>query len=269
MPKLEEQIQDNQTVDQTNDCDSNVEPDEIVEFLKRDLKIKELYHKVLCQRIINQKAAEQNLKVTPEEIQEEADRQRYARRLEKASETLGWLTEQMITPEEWEAGIHDRLLSQKLSEHMFGKDVEKYFIEHKLDYEQVVFYQMVVPDERLAREIFYQIEEEEISFHQAAHLYDVDHGRRQRCGYEGKRYRRSFTPQLASAVFAATPGEVAGPVKTEEGYHLLLVEEFVSPELTPEREKEIMNQQFRNWLMSELNYILYNALDAPPGSQEE
>ncbi len=269
MPKLEEQIQNKENIDPINDCGSDVEPDEIVEFLKRDLKIKELYRKVLCQRIINQKAAERNITVTSEEIQEEADRQRYARRLEKASETLGWLTDQMITPEDWEAGIHDRLLSQKLSEDMFGNDVEKYFAEHKLDYEQVVFYQMVVSDERLAREIFYQIEEKEISFYQAAHLYDIDQGRRQRCGYEGKRYRRSFTPNLASAVFAATPGEISGPIQTEDGHHLLLVDEFISPELTPERQKEILNQQFLNWLMSELNYILHNALDAPLESDEE
>ena len=51
------------------------------------------------------------------------------------------------------------------------------------------------------------------------------------------------------------------PIKTELGYHLFLVEEFIPAELTPEREKEIKQKMFQQWLGSELNYMLHSLTD--------
>ncbi|NJK36661.1 MAG: peptidylprolyl isomerase [Oscillatoriales cyanobacterium RM2_1_1] len=237
---------------------TELEQAEILNFLQRHLRIRDISQQVLSQKIIDQTAEERGITVTTEEIQVEADSQRHSRRLEKASDTLDWLTEQLVTPEEWEAGIRDCLLAKKLSEHLFADQVEKFFAENRLDYDQIVFYQIVLPNERIAREVFYQIEEEEISFYFAAHLYDIDQNRRQRCGYEGKLSRRSFKPELAAAVFAAIPGEVTQPIETPEGYHLILVEEFIPAELTPEREQEIIKRLFSDWLTSEINFHLHH-----------
>jgi hypothetical protein len=93
--------------------------------------------------------------------------------LEKASETLAWLAEQMITPEDWEAGICERLLSKKLAEYLFAKEVEKFFAQNQLIFQQVLLYKITVLDESLLKKLFYQIEEREISFYEAAHLYDM------------------------------------------------------------------------------------------------
>lgn len=35
---------------------------------------------------------------------------RREKRLEKATDTLAWLTDEMITPKDWEAGIYARLV---------------------------------------------------------------------------------------------------------------------------------------------------------------
>lgn len=235
-----------------------LEPNEIVSLFKKNIQLKEVCQRILYQRIINQAAQERGLTVTPEEIEEAANRQRYEKRLEKASDTLAWLADQMITPDDWEAGICDRLLAKKLSEHIFAKEVEKFFAQNKLDFDQILLYQIIVPYDKLALEIFYQIEEQEISFYQAAHLYDIDERRRQLCGCEGKLYRRNLKADIAAVVFGAKLGEVTGPIKTEQGYHLLLVEEFIPGELTPERYQEILNRMFQEWLASELNYMLHS-----------
>ena len=242
-------------VNQSEKCISN---DEIVCFLKEKIQYKDIYQKILSQRAIRRAAQERGIEITPDEIQAEADRQRLAKRLEKASDTLAWLADQMIAPDEWEAGIQDHLLTQKLAESMFASEVEKYFAQNKLNYEQVLLYQIVVPYERLAREIFYQIEEEEISFYHAAHLYDIEKRRRELCGYEGKLSRSHFKADIAALVFGADPGEVIGPQKTDLGYHLFKVEEFISAELTEERSQEIIQSLFQEWLVSEVNYLLHN-----------
>lgn len=187
-----------------------IESNEIIGFLKQEMLLKEVCQKILYQTIIERTALEKEIAVTPEEIQSEADKIRHTKRLEKASDTLSWLEDQAISADDWEAGICSQLLSKKLAAHLFNEEVEKYFAQHRLDFEQLLLYQIIVPYEQLAQELFYQIEEEEISFYQAAHCYDIDERRRYQCGYEGKIYRWSLNPAIAAAVFSAALGEIVG-----------------------------------------------------------
>lgn len=235
-----------------------VEPEQIVEFLQKNIRYKEIYQEILYQQVISQAAEERGIIVTDEEIQAESERQRLEKRLEKAADTLAWLTEEMMSPEDWEAGIRDKILSKKLANHLFAQEAEKFFNQNRLDFDKVVLYQFVVPYQQLAQEILYQIEDKEITFYEAAHIYDIDKKRRLQCGYEGELYRWSLKPDIAAVVFSGKLGEVFGPFSTEQGFHLLMVEEFIPAELTPERYQEILDKIFQEWLVNELNYLLYN-----------
>lgn len=237
---------------------ASIEAGELIALLKRDIQFKEVSQRLLHQKLIEKVAQERGVSVAPEEIEAEANRQRREKRLQRASDTLAWLADQMMTADDWEAGIRARLLAKKLADYLFAKEVEKFFAQNRLDFEQVLLYQILLRDERLARELYYQIENQEISFYQAARLYDIDERRRLQCGYEGKLCRWAVKPAIAAAVFSAPPGEPIGPLRTEQGYHLLMVEEFIPAELTPERYEEILNRMFCQWLDSELNYHLSN-----------
>ena len=232
--------------------------DEIVSYLKKNLQLKEIYEKVLAQRVVEQACQERDITLTPEEIQAEANKTRREKRLEKAADTLAWLKEEMLAPDDWEAGIRDRLLSQKLAKFLFDKEIQKVFAQNKIDYEQVSLYQIVVSSDKLAQELFFQIEEREISFYEAAHLYDIDEKRRCQCGYEGKLQRAKLKADLAAAIFKSQPGEVVGPIQIAQSYHLLMVEEFIPAELTPETYQEILDRMFKQWLAGEINYLLHS-----------
>ena len=237
----------------------SIEPDEIVDFLGKNGQLKEICQKVLHQKIVKQAAQARNLIIEAEEIQEQAERLRRQKHLEKATDALAWLKDQLITADIWEAGIRDCLMAKKLAESIFSKEVEKFFAQNRLDFEQLLLYQIIVPYEQLALEIFYQIEEEEMSFYQAAHIYDIDERRRHQCGYEGKLYRWGLKPNIAAVVFSARPREIIRPIKSDQGHHLLMVEEFIPAELTPETYQSIIDRMFNEWLTSELNYLLHNA----------
>jgi len=236
----------------------HLQPEEILEFLRKNTRYKEIYQSVLYQEVINRAAQERGIAVNSSEIEAEAEQQRREKRLEKAADTLAWLEDEMITADDWEAGIRDSLLAQALAKELFAKNVEKYFVENRLNFDQVLLYQITVPFERVAQELFYQIEEEEISFYEAAHLYDIDEKRRHQCGFEGKIDRWSLEPDIAAMVFGAYLGEIVGPLKTNIGYHLFRIEEFIPAELTPQRYQEILDQMFKEWLASELNYMVHN-----------
>jgi parvulin-like peptidyl-prolyl isomerase len=231
-------------------------PEEIVSFLKSETNYKEVCQNILFQRIVNRAACEKGIAVTTEEIEAEAERQRREKRLEKVSDTLAWLTDELISFEDWEIGIRNRLLAQKLAVALFSEEVEKFFLQNRLGFEQAVLYQFAVGDEKLAQELYYQIEEGEISFYYAAHLYDTDENRKQKCGYEGIVERWSLPLDIAARVFNTPPKQLVGPIQTEQGYHLLMIEEFIPAELTPQRYKEILNSMFKQWLMNKSHYVL-------------
>lgn len=231
---------------------------DVINLLKEDIRLKATYQRIWRQKIIEEAAHERGLTVSSEEIQQQAEYQRRQQRLEKAEDTLTWLADQMVTEEEWETGIQKYLLSKKLAQSLFEKEVEKHFAQNKLSFERLLLYQISVASEKIAQELFYQIEEKEISFYEAAHLYNTDEGQRNRCGFEGKLYRRNLSPDIAAAIFGAPLKEVIGPLQANQMYHLFLVEEFIPAELTSERCQEIINKLFEDWLSSELNYRLYN-----------
>ncbi|WP_421654892.1 peptidylprolyl isomerase [Leptothermofonsia sp. ETS-13] len=234
----------------------DVDPEEIIYFLRKSISLRDICQKIFYQRVIEQAAQERGVVVTADAIQAEADCLRRQKRLERASDTLAWLDEQMITAEDWEAGIRDRLLAQALAERIFGNEVERYFAENRLDFEQIVLYRIVVPYEPVAQELFYQIEENEISFYEVAHLYDIDPQRRLMCGYEGRFHRWGLKPEIAAVVFGARIGQVLGPFASEQGYELLRVEEFIEARLTPEIHQQIVGQLFKEWLENELNFLI-------------
>jgi parvulin-like peptidyl-prolyl isomerase len=223
-----------------------VQSDEVVGFLKKTLQYRVAKQSILTLKLTAQAAQAQDIGVNDDDVQAEAERQRRELRLEKASDTLTWLAEQQITPVEWEQGIRDQI----------GQDVERFFGEHRLDYDRVVLYQIIVPYQQVAQELFYQIAEAEISFYEAAHLYHVDEDARRRCGFEGVLQRWALQPNLAAAVFGVPIGQIARPIQTDQGYHLLRVEELIPASLTPEIRQEILDNKFQEWLRNELNYWL-------------
>lgn len=230
----------------------------IVNLLREDLRLKATYQRIWRQEIVSEAAQERGLTITAEEIQQEAEHQRRQKRLEKAEDTLNWLADLMVTEDEWETGIQKYLLAKKLAQSLFGNEVEKYFAQNRLNFERLLLYQISVQDRKIAQELFYQIEEKEISFYEAAHLYDMDENRRYRCGFIGKIYRKNLKPDIAAAVFGAPLKEVIGPLQIEQIHHLFLAEEFMPAELTSERRQEIIGSLFEEWINGELTYRLHN-----------
>jgi parvulin-like peptidyl-prolyl isomerase len=237
---------------------SVIEPEEIINFLKSEINLKDICHQILCKRVIARFCMENNISLLEEEIKAEAEKQRRVLGLEKASDTVEWLRDELISAEDWEEGIRSRLLAGKVAEYLFAKEVEKFYIKNRLEFEQILLYQILVKDEKLAQELYYQIEEQEISFFAAARIYDVDEKRRLQCGYEGKVYRFSLPPDIAAILFSTSAKQLIGPLKTDQGYNLFLVEELIPPELDSHRFQEILDNMFQRWLTAEVEALLDN-----------
>ncbi len=236
----------------------NIEVSEIICFLRESMQIKKICQKILYQKITERTAWEQGITVTLNEIQTEEDRLFRDEISLEDTDFYTWLEEQVIDLEDWQANIRNHLLAKKLANHLFALSVEMFFNLNASDFDQAVIYKIVVPSVELAQQILYQIQANEISFYEAAHLYDIDEKRRHQCGYEGKVYRWNLQPNIAMAIFSATPGQVIGPFQTHEGNNLLMIEEFIPAELNTQSYQDVLTQLFERWLEMELNYLIHS-----------
>jgi parvulin-like peptidyl-prolyl isomerase len=229
-----------------------VHGEDIIHQIKIACQIPSVVEGIAARTIIASAAQELGIKVEPEELQQAADNIRVMNNLRRANDTLAWLQKHCLSVDEFEEVAYISVLSSKLAQHLFTDKVEPFFVEHQLDYNQVVLYEVVLDDEDLAMELFYAIAEGETSFHEVACQYIQDTELRRCGGYRGVLARKDLKPEISAAVFAATPPEILKPIASSKGAHLILVEELIQPKLEDRLHQKILSDLFATWLKQQL-----------------
>ncbi len=241
----------------------SISSSDIIHSLKLSSQVPVLLEAIASQKIIAEVAQRSGITVTPEEIQEEGDKLRLAKKLVKAQDTLTWLEKNYLSVNEFEELVHNQILAKKLANFLFNSQVERFFYEHQLDYITAITYQVIFDDQDLALEMFYAVEEGEISFPEIARLYIPESEHRGTYGYQGRRHRKDFRPEIAAAVFAATPPQILKPIATTKEVYLIWVEEISQPQLDESLREKIITELFTGWLKQQIDAIeIITQLDA-------
>ncbi|TAE57115.1 MAG: peptidylprolyl isomerase [Nostocales cyanobacterium] len=231
----------------------NITNTDIIHNIKLSCQIPDVIKAIASQKIITDIAQELGITVTPEELQQQGDKLRLEKKLVKAKDTWNWLEKYHLSVDDFEEIAYHQILMIKLANHLFSDQVEKFFYAHKVDYLCAVTYQVMFDNLDLALEMFYSLQEEEISFPEVAYLYLEDSEERRVYGYQGIQYRKDFRPEIAAAVFATTPPQVIKPITTTKGVHLILVEEIIEPKLDEFLHNKIINELFSDWLQKQVS----------------
>ena len=232
---------------------------EIVKHLKLSRQMPSILTNLIDRKIIKQTAEREGVKVEEEELQLAADRFRFENDLINSQDTLRWLEKHYLSIAEFEELIQDNLLKQKLGEYLFKDKVKPYFYAHQLDYDRASIYEIVLADFNLAMELFYGIQERELSFWELAHQYIEDDVLRRRGGYLGMKTRDRLHPEIATAVFSFDNKDlpqVLKPISVEKKTHLIYVEEVLPPVLDDSLDRKIMSQLYEQWLIKQREYLL-------------
>jgi parvulin-like peptidyl-prolyl isomerase len=211
-------------------------------------KISELTQGIIRRQAIEQHAKEAGIDLTIAELQTAADRFRTREGLESAEATKQWLAANFFSIDDFEYIISQNLITEKLAQHLFGKEVEKFFYQNSIEYSSAIIYEVILEDQNLAMELFYSIQEGDLSFADVAHQYIPDLELRRRGGYIGEVGRRQFRPEISAAVFAANPPQLIKPIITAIGVHLIYVEEIVHAQLDDRLYQQILTDLFDRWL---------------------
>jgi parvulin-like peptidyl-prolyl isomerase len=226
---------------------------DIIHNLKLSCQIPDTVKAIASQKIITATAQELGINITPEELQQEGDKLRLEKKLVKAKDTWNWLEKHHLSVQEFEEIAYQNILAKKLAHHLFAHQVEKFFYEHKLDYYTAVTYQVKFESRDVALEMFYALQEEEITFPEVAYLYLEEPEERRVYGYQGIKHRQDFRPEIAAAIFASQPPQIIKPITTPKGIYLILVGEIFEPELDQQLQAQIINQLLSNWLKQQIS----------------
>ncbi|BAY09194.1 peptidylprolyl isomerase [Calothrix sp. NIES-2098] len=229
-----------------------ISSEEIIRHLKLSCQMPSILQAIATEKIISTAAAQAGIKVEFDEIQQAADGLRLANHLHKATETWEWLKKHHLTLDEFEELAHSNILSAKLAHYLFADRVESFFYANQIDYIAAATYEVILDDEDLALELFFTLQEGEISFPEIARQYIQDPDLRRAGGYQGTRYKANFRPEIAAAVFAATPPQIIKPITASKGVYLIWVEEIIQPQLNERLRTKILGDLFSNWLKQEM-----------------
>lgn len=210
---------------------------------------------IATRKIITDAALEAGIEIKQEELQEAADNLRLANQLLKAEDTLAWLEKYYLSVDDFEELAQTNLVSAKLATHLFGDKVEQFFYENQLNYVGAATYEVILDDEGLALELFYALQEGEISFQEIARQYIQNPEIRRAGGYQGIKRRSDFRPEIAAAVFATNPPQLLQPIITAKGVHLIWVEEIIKPQLDEQLRGKILGDLFTAWLKQQLEQL--------------
>jgi len=231
--------------------------DDLFHEIQLSCKIPEMMDKIIERQIISSIATEVGIKVTKEELQKASDRMRATSQLKDARATWVWLEKYALSLDDFEEIVYCTLIAQKVSDHLFAEQVEPHFYEHQLDYAGAIISEIVLDDEDEAIELYYEIEENEISFTEATQQYIQDPQLRLKAGYRGRVTRNDLKPEVSAAVFAvdtSTP-TILKPITTADGIYLVLVAEIIKPQLDRSLRNKIMFDLYSEWLEQQIKKV--------------
>lgn len=149
----------------------------------------------------------------------------------------------------------EALLTKELEENIKVSD-EELNAYLRLRSEQVNVRHILLPGEAEARSVLEKLGRGE-SFEKLAKLYSLDPGSKDRGGELGFFSRGQTNSPFEEAAFKLQPGQVAGPIKTEYGYHVI---KMVARRQLQMKDLEVIRDRARDSLQEEKQKQALNKL---------
>jgi parvulin-like peptidyl-prolyl isomerase len=231
---------------------SGITSQDLLYQVKISGKIPELLQEILQRQVLETAVSKLQIEISAGELQAGADRFRSVNKLETIAATQKWLADRLLSVDDFENLVMTNVSIEKVSQHLFAHQVEPYFHQHLLDYSSAAISEIVLLDLNLALELFYAIQEGDMSFAEVARTYGQNLDIQRKYGYLGIVSRKKMSPEISAAVFASEAPQLLKPIEVNKKVHLIFVEEQIEPQLSPELREQIMMQLFQDWLQDKI-----------------
>jgi putative peptide maturation system protein len=209
-----------------------------------------IIHRLVNVCLIQEVLDKDPIELSDEELQLAMHGFRRVHRLYKAEDTYRWMEQHGMTHAQLERYVADEAIVAKLRDRITAGRVETYFEEHRADFDTAYIARFAFSDEASAHHTCEQIRLGELDFYEAAQRSFVaaECSKHPSCDLFTIVQRGHVFPELAIAIFTATPGEVVGPVHTEECYVIVRVLSRTPARLDESTCNTIKRILFEQWL---------------------
>ena len=187
---------------------------------------------------LRQLASKEGVSIDPQNV--ETETVALQSRVQASGQFADWATflkESSLTEESVRSLIADNLLSDAMQKrHAAPTSVEQVHASH-----------ILVATQETAQEILDKLSKGE-TFASLAAQYSTDPGSKDQGGDLGWFPRGVMVSEFEQAAFSLEPGKVSQPVKTQFGYHIILVQEKAVRELDPTLYEQVQQKYFQTWV---------------------
>ncbi len=198
----------------------------------------EVLGQLIEQMLIDQGAAAQNIVISAEQVQ--AEIQSMVEQAGGQENYESWLASNLYTPDEFSAELRGTLLTNQVRDALtadLGGNVQQVNARHIL---------LTTAEE--AQSVLARLNAGE-DFAALAQTLSRDETTRASGGDLGWFTQEELlVPELAQAAFTLQPGQIAGPIGTSLGYHVVQTIEVADRPVDEERRVFIAQARFENWL---------------------
>jgi len=209
---------------------------------KNQTPLPSLQQQVLDQMIervtLRQLAGKESVSIDPQNV--ETETVALQSRVQASGQYADWATflkQNNLTDESVRSLIADNLLSDALQKrHSAPTSAEQVHASH-----------ILVATQETAQEVLDKLSKGE-TFASLAAQYSTDTGSKDQGGDLGWFPRGVMVAEFEQAAFSLEPGKVSQPVKTQFGYHIILVQEKAVRELDPTLYEQVQQKYFQTWI---------------------
>lgn len=140
---------------------------------------------------------------------------------------------------------------EKYKQATWGGRVESHFLQNKRQFDLVVYYLISSKDAEVAQEIYFRIQEGEMSFTQLAKQYS-EGAEAEMGGLVGPIELRNVNPKLAQILSTSQLGRLNLPTRIGDWWVIIRLEKYLSAKLDEAMQQRIIDAMFREWLNTEL-----------------
>ncbi len=195
----------------------------------------ETLNSLISEKLVELEIEKNNIEITDEEIDKEVEaiEEQYGGKegldaaLEQSNMTLDKLKEEIVNKISLE-----KLLADDLE--VTDEEITAYYEENKEQFtqgEEVDASHILVDSEELANEVKDKLDDGG-DMEELAKEYSTDPGSKDKGGNLGFFGRGKMVPEFDKAAFSQKIGEVSEPIKTEHGYHIIVVNEKKEEKVT-------------------------------------
>ncbi len=228
--------------------------DEVLRFLKAGDKLGFL-DEWIDHKLAVAGARAHGIAASDAELQRAADDFREERGLWQAVRTFEWLRDRGLSEDDFERVIEERVLVARLRDEAVSppRKMDAYFVESRGRFDAAELSHLATETEGKARELLAQLREEGGDFAELARRYSIDPLTSGAGGYVGVVRRGDMNPALEAPVFGGLGiGEVAGPIRTDQGFHLVRIHALRKASLEDDRTiAAVRDAMFQEWLAGE------------------